>query len=200
MKQDTRLVLCETSGPLKTLIDNLSGIEGELWLTALKRMLRKESPFARDWKIWKTIQTKIYSSMDFFYDELEKAGNLVFRQKNTEAKVSETLNLVLITVQELGFSHGASIEAIYDQAQLLGLSLCPSDLPWQLRREYIDQPKGEVLNIAVKTFTEGIYVSDCINSLGNNERPGIGITECDHRGADNTMFRSHMKFVFCLRK
>jgi hypothetical protein len=200
MKKDTRLVLCEASGPLKTLIDNLSGNEGELWLTALKRMLRKESPFARDWQIWKTIQTRVYSSIDVLYNELEKRGDVIFRQGGITTEVSETLNLVLVTVEELGFSHGANIDAIYKQAQLLGLSLCPSDLPWQLRLHYVDQPQREDLNIAVKTFKGGLWGGDCINALGHLEELGVGITECDHRGVDNTMFRSYMKFVFCLRK
>lgn len=40
--KNTGLMLSETKGPLKNLLDNLSGENGNYWLIALKKMLRKE--------------------------------------------------------------------------------------------------------------------------------------------------------------
>lgn len=42
---NTRLALPEVQGPLCQLLGNLSGNEPTLWLTALKRFLRKENPW-----------------------------------------------------------------------------------------------------------------------------------------------------------
>jgi hypothetical protein len=41
-KKHTGLVLSEARGPLNNLLDNLSGENGEYWLEALKKLLRKE--------------------------------------------------------------------------------------------------------------------------------------------------------------
>ncbi len=41
-KNNTGLALSEVRGPLNNLFDNLSGEHGEYWLTALKKLLRKE--------------------------------------------------------------------------------------------------------------------------------------------------------------
>ena len=40
---NTRIVLCDARGPLTDLLEKLSGEEGESWLRALNRMLRKEN-------------------------------------------------------------------------------------------------------------------------------------------------------------
>ncbi|MBP6904815.1 MAG: hypothetical protein KBB91_02040 [Candidatus Pacebacteria bacterium] len=203
--RNTRLVLCEASGPLKTLLNNLSGEEGELWLTALKRMLRKESPFAREWKVWKTIQTKIYSSMEVLYETIRKReGDCFIQPKGIVSKTSETLNLVVVSMEELGFSHHANLQAIYKQAHLLGLSRCPDDLPWQLRWEYTDQPKGERLHIATfNTFPGGLYNNPCIATVGAGLGSGgiLGVSEEDtvNRHPFGNGFSADSKFVFCLR-
>ena len=42
MANDTGLMLSEARGPLNNLLDNLSGVHASYWLTALKKMLRKE--------------------------------------------------------------------------------------------------------------------------------------------------------------
>src|SRR5688572_11300003 len=47
---NTRLALREARGPLNQLLANLSGNEPELWLTALKKFLRKQNPWADDTK------------------------------------------------------------------------------------------------------------------------------------------------------
>lgn len=201
MKQNTRLVLCEASGPLKTLLDNLSGDEGELWLTALKRMIRKESPFERKWKVWYTIKTKIYSSIEMLYDAIEKReGSSIERREGLKANTSETLYLVVVTLEDLGFSHGANLDAIYKQAFLLGLSLCPDDLPWQLRLEYTDQPVGEKLHIATTTFPGGLHGNPCIANLGRVTFAGVGAEDTVDRRPMGDGFRSKEKFVFCLKK
>ena len=202
-KKDTRMVLCEASGPLKTLLDNLSGDEGEFWLTSLKRMLRKESPFARDWQVWMSIQTKIYSSIEMLYEAIEKQqGRKDFFVKRNDIKTeaSETLKLVVVTLENLGFSHGANLKAICKQAILLGLSLCPDDLPWQLRLEYTDQPIGEQLHIATKTtFPGGVWGNPCVAVLGRRDFSGVSAADTVNRQPHGDSFHYTDKFVFCLR-
>lgn len=44
---DTRLTLSDVKGPFKDLLDKLGGEEGEEWLEALNKMLRKENSWPR---------------------------------------------------------------------------------------------------------------------------------------------------------
>lgn len=39
-----RIALCDARGPLNDLNDKLSGEDGDIWLDALKKMLRKDAP------------------------------------------------------------------------------------------------------------------------------------------------------------
>lgn len=41
----SRLLLCDVRGPVEDLLEKLSGEEGEEWLGALKKMLRKQNPW-----------------------------------------------------------------------------------------------------------------------------------------------------------
>jgi hypothetical protein len=57
-------------------------------------------------------------------------------------------------VSALGFrDHGASLKDIYERASRLGLALAPAELGPTLRLDYLDQPLGEFLHIAMKPVT-----------------------------------------------
>jgi hypothetical protein len=63
------------------------------------------------------------------------------------------VDLVNISVSELGFPNGATREKIYKRAQELGLQLCPPEVGPQLRLQYKDQPMNEWLLIGMKPVT-----------------------------------------------
>ncbi len=62
----------------------------------------------------------------------------------------EEITLIILTVDELGFTGKVTIEQIYERAQNLGLKLCPLDTGPHYRLKYQDQPLGEWLYISTK--------------------------------------------------
>lgn len=92
--------------------------------------------------IWTTLTLGQYGSPNAYQDALESAG---FRigdyagQILKKISVSQTpieLDLVRVTVAELGFKGGACRDAIYARAIELGLELCPAEVGPALRFIY----------------------------------------------------------------
>ena len=99
------------------------------------------------------------------------------------------LDLVVLSVFELGFGDQASRKAvqvslheIYARAASLGFDLCPAEVGPALRLNYLDQPVGEFLHIAMKpvarytgelvSFTVGAGGAELL-LVGGNGDPGV---------------------------
>lgn len=105
-------------------------------------------------KTWKTIKI----NKKITKQDLEKAGINVSSYaanilEKTEFK-KETVDLIKITVNELGFDSYATTEQIYAKAKERGLELCPASVGSVLRLEYKDQPKNEWLFIGMETIAD----------------------------------------------
>ncbi len=89
-----------------------------------------------------------------------KVGNWakdLLAKPDFEKSISTTeteVNLVILSVADLGFKDGAKRSDIYDKAQELGLELCPAEVGPQLRVQYKDQPAGEYLLIGMEPITD----------------------------------------------
>lgn len=70
------------------------------------------------------------------------------------AKTLTEVELVMVSVAELGFSNGATFNQIVNRARKLGLDLCLSEVGPALRMCYRDQPKDEWLRIAMKPIAD----------------------------------------------
>jgi len=153
-------------GPLGDLNQKLSGSNGEEWLTALKRFLRKENPWdgATTFPVWKTVTLGTFKDVKSLKKALEEKGFRigdwaadVLNQRTFKLAKEETeVNLVRLSVKELGFPRGAPYGEICAKAQELGLNLCPAEVGPALRYQYPDQPTGEWLTVAM----EPLAVSD----------------------------------------
>ncbi len=66
----------------------------------------------------------------------------------------QEIELVKISVEELGFKDGATRKYIYAKALSLGLELCPAEVGPALRVAYTDQLKGEYLLIGMEPITD----------------------------------------------
>lgn len=73
-------------------------------------------------------------------------------QKTSFSKELIKYNLVSFSVESLGFPNGATTAEIYQKARELGFKLCPAEVGPLLRSNYLDQPNGEYLYIAMKTI------------------------------------------------
>lgn len=82
---------------------------------------------------------------DWANDMLNKPAFVVLQQE-TE------VDLVRISVSELGFKESTRYDKICERAQQLGLQLCPAEVGPQLRLQYKDQPKGEWIYIAMEAI------------------------------------------------
>jgi hypothetical protein len=65
-----------------------------------------------------------------------------------------SVELVLMTVAELGFKTGAKRSDIYQRALELGFELCPPEVGPALRLAYADQPKNEWIWIGMEPITD----------------------------------------------
>lgn len=78
----------------------------------------------------------------------------ILNEKNFETlKNTETVELVRLTVKDLGFDQGATLEEIYRKAEELGLDLCPAEVGPQYRLAHGDQPLGDRTCIAMKQIS-----------------------------------------------
>ena len=77
-------------------------------------------------------------------------GKSAFAMSKTEMEVE----LVNISVAELGFKDGARYADICKCANELGLDLCPSEVGPQLRLQYKDQPKCDYLIVAMDAIAD----------------------------------------------
>lgn len=149
-----------TLGQVEALVNKLGGMEG------VKRFLSGEllvSAATKVWKTWKTIKLGTgLQTADDFYKEIKKvrvkigdwANDILGKPIFTVAACEVEVELVVASVAELGFKSGATRKDIYVRAQELGLDLCPPEVGPQLRLQYMDQPGGEWLVIAMEPVTD----------------------------------------------
>ncbi len=111
---------------------------------------------------WRRVTLGTFPTVEKMVEALEAQGfKLSDWARDILTKVSLTpvtveLELVRVSVAELGFPKGATRQEIYDRAATHGLVPVPSEVGPQLRLQYADQPPGEWLRIAM----DPIAVSD----------------------------------------
>jgi len=70
------------------------------------------------------------------------------------SKEKYSFDTLRLTIRELGFPDGATVDQIYKKADELGLDLCPSEVGPQYRLEHMDQPMNDYLLISMKQITD----------------------------------------------
>lgn len=116
------------------------------------------------WNIWKTIKLGTgLKTTDDFRTALKSCNckinnfsdNILAKlPKAFEISEETDVDLVLVSVAELGFKDGASRKDIYNKCQTIGLELCPPEVGPQLRLQYKDQLKNEWLLIGMEPITD----------------------------------------------
>ena len=147
-------------GQIEAIINKLGGIDG------VQRFLSGEmvvSAATKVWKIWKTIKLGTGpKNADDFRKAIKQSGmyigdwgnDILGKPAFTAATEETEVDLVLVTVTDLGFKEGAKRSDIYNRAIELGLQLCPNEVGPQLRLQYKDQPKGEWLLVGMEPITD----------------------------------------------
>jgi len=113
----------------------------------------------------------------------------------TTSKKQEHLNLVRISVKDLGFPNGAKTDEIYTKAKKLGLELCPAEVGPQLRLQQLDQPNGDWFYIGMKQISD----SRGNPSVFDVSRDGDGkLRLSDGSATPDDPWSDINGFVFCL--
>ncbi|MBU6415364.1 hypothetical protein KGQ34_03970 [Patescibacteria group bacterium] len=148
-------------GTIEAVVNKLGGMDGvKRFLSGELAIKAAEHIFA----LWKTIKlgTGLVTADDF--RRALKAGNfrigdwgndILGRRGFTAADEETEMDLVVLSVAELGFKDGAYRKDIYKRALKLGLELCPAEVGPQLRLQYKDQPMDEWLRIAMEPIITG---------------------------------------------
>jgi len=161
----SRLALCDVSGPLTDLLQKLSGEDGEQWMRATKKMLRRENPW-EGLSIWKTIKLGTgLKTADDFRRSLKDNGNCIggwandllgkSEFENSVSKEEAEVDLVIFTTAQLtGKANGGTTAEVFAGAERLGLKKCSAEVGPQLRRQNADQPNGERLLIGMEPIRD----------------------------------------------
>jgi len=75
-------------------------------------------------------------------------------------KNPEQVDLVRLTVKDLGFSNYATTDDLYKRAEDLGLELCPAEVGPQYRLQYMDQPMNEWIYVGMKQISDSGGIPD----------------------------------------
>jgi hypothetical protein len=145
-------------GTIEAVINKLGGMEG------VERFLRDELVVKmpeRVWKTWMTIKLGTLKNVEEIRQALKADGNNIGDWANdilgkpafTVSVDEQDVELVNVSVEELGFKQGACYADICKRAFELGLDLCPAEVGPQLRLQYKDQPKGTYVVVAMNAIT-----------------------------------------------
>jgi len=171
----------------------------------LQKFLSGLRPPKTEFKVFKTIKLGTgLKTPDDFRKSLEDAGMKVGDWANdilgkpafTVAIEEVEVDLVVVSVAELGFRKGATREQIYTRAKELGLELCPSEVGPQLRLKYTDQPNGEWLIVAMEPITD----SAGSLRLFDVERDDSDLWLCGSYDIPGSIWSADSRFVFVRRK
>ena len=128
-------------------------------------------------RVWKTIKFGTgLRTADEFRRALKSNGfrigewsnDILGRPVFVAAPKETEVDLVVVSVGELGFKNGASRREIYECAQELGLELCPAEVGPQLRLQYKDQPCGEWLLIGMEPIDDS-HSNSNVFLVGHND-------------------------------
>jgi hypothetical protein len=102
------------------------------------------------------------------------ANEIIGRPAFGLSRTRTEVDLVVLSVFELGFGkQGASLKDIYARAKSLGFALCPPEVGPQLRLQYLEQPPGEVLHIAMEPIAK--YDGDRVSLALENGDWGLAL-------------------------
>jgi len=152
--------------------------------------------------IWKTIKVGGYQNSSAIREAIQSApcrmaigddaNEVLGRPAFQFIKTRIELDLVVVSVAELGFGEAAPLKDIYLRAFAHGFDLCPAEVGPALRLNYLDQPLGEFLRLAMQPISryDGELV---IFSVGNG---GEGLLLIGVDGGPNATLSRSARLVF----
>ncbi|GMO26986.1 hypothetical protein [Bradyrhizobium sp. TM233] len=156
---------------------------------------------AADIQLWKKIAIGTFTDLAALRSTMGALGcsvgsladEIIARPAFTLSGEKTEVQLVAISAAELGFEgEMATLGNIYAHAQLLGLRLAPAEVAPQLRLQYLDQPIGEFLIIAMDPIRTSAG-EPVILTVANG---GAGLILIGQNGQDDLEVPARSRFVF----
>src|SRR5262249_17857937 len=102
-------------------------------------------------------------------------------------------DLVVVSVPELGFEgERVAVADIYARARQLGLELCSAEIGAQLRLQYLDQPRGGFLRVALEPIAT--YGGELIDLTVANDGASLSLLGGDAHA--DALVDPSVRFVF----
>jgi hypothetical protein len=125
--------------------------------------------------VWKRITLGSHQGVNALRNALDaarvhvgdSAGEILGRPAFQFSPTRMDVDLVVVSVSELGFEDSTPLADIYRRAGELGLELCPAEVAPLLRLHYVNQPISEFLNVAMRPIAT--YGGD-LNRLERGDR------------------------------
>ena len=156
-----------------------------------------------DLKVWKTVKLGTRKGVDGYRRALERTaikigdsadeilGRPAFRYGTAETDVE----LVMISVAQLGVEREVEpLASVYQRAGRMGLELCPAEVGPQLRLDYLDQPLGDAVHIAMEPIAAWrgqLLILALVNF-------GSGLALISNNGQPDFVAPRNFHFVFAL--
>lgn len=114
----------------------------------------------KEFPVWKTIKIGTFKEKEVLKDSIKAKGyfigswanDLMDRPEFSLSEKESELDLVNVSVGELGFSGWTTYADICSKAKEFGLELAPAEVGPQLRLQYDDQPNGEWLRVGMEAI------------------------------------------------
>ncbi len=158
---------------------------------------------AHNFPVFRTIQIGTHSCVKSLRQDIEKSGQRISCNEILDriklASTPVTLNLVRLSVNDLGFEKGATTRNIYARARKLDLGLCPAEAGPQLRLQYKDQPEDETLFIAMKPIIKldnKRFVVFCLQRYNSNFLSEKTSQLVEGLGGPDFFWGAHYEWVF----
>ena len=167
--------------------------------------LEPKIPVIPKFEVFKTIKLGTgLKSADDFRVALKDGGFRISRWASdildmsafTAVSQKTEVDLVVVSVAELGFKNGASRSEIYKCAEELGLEICPPEVGPQLCLQLKDQPSSELLFIGMEPIfdSDGYPSVFIVGHYGNDPRLD------SHRGRSDNFWGGDFCWVFLRRR
>jgi hypothetical protein len=138
----------------EAIVNKLGGEDGA------EAFLRGELKLALPtFPIWKTVRIGVHKNLNALTKAMKKfrvsdwARDVLGKPAFTLAQTEEDIVLCSATVKELTGKNQATTTEIFDAIKRVG-ELCPAEVGPALRDQYLDQPKGEWLRVAMEPICD----------------------------------------------
>jgi hypothetical protein len=155
-------------------------------------------------RVWKSVQIGTFANKGALYEALENADCQIgdtaeqilvapeFRLSSTAMK----LDVFVVSVAELGIvRENVALKDVFEQAQRLGFALPTAEVGPQLRLQYLDQPIGEFLELAMAPIT----TRDGSSSIFVVANGGAGLLLLGEEINSTAEFHPSSRFAFVRR-